>query len=134
MDFSSADAMLVYLPQSGAPSSLDANLLDRQARPRACSADRWSRSGSTSVSATTGSCRIPPARRSATWSSPTHGLAGRVDGLTVRQVDQVVNAALGGGFEPFAIADLATLVNLMNSSFEGGSPSRSRWSTSSFRQ
>jgi hypothetical protein len=28
MDFSSAEAMLTYLPQSGAPSSLDANLLD----------------------------------------------------------------------------------------------------------
>jgi hypothetical protein len=48
------------------------------------------------------------------------GTVAGLNGRTVRQLYQIVNAALGEAFEPFSIVDLSQVIGETNSSFEGG--------------
>ena len=121
MDFSSADAMLTYLPQSGAPGTLNASLTD----PTSTSAGVFGGQvvgldlniGFSDLDALEHPAGVAFGDLILTDLSGT--LAG-LDGRTVRQFYEIVDAALGGGFEPFSIVDLAGLTNEINASFGGG--------------
>jgi hypothetical protein len=121
MDFSSADAMLVYLPQSGAPAALNASLTD----PTSTSSGAFG-GQVVGLDLNIGFSDLGVLEHPAGVAFGDlilMGYTGTVAGLngrTVRQVYQIVNAALGGGFEPFSIVDLSGVTNQLNSSFEGG--------------
>lgn len=121
MDFSSGDAMLTFLPQSGAPGALNSNLTD----PTSSSAGIFGGEvvaldlnigfSDLGVLAHLGGVSFGDLVLSG-YDGTIAGLNGR----TVRQLYQIVDAALGGGFEPFSIVDLARLADDINTSFDGG--------------
>ena len=49
-----------------------------------------------------------------------HPIYAGLNGRTVRQLYQIVDAALGGGFVPFSIVDLSGVTEAVSTSFEGG--------------
>jgi len=121
MDFSSADAMLTFLPQVGAPAALNSSLTD----PTTTSAGVFGGQvvaldlniGLSDLGALEHPAGVSFGDLVLTGYSGT--LAG-LNGHTVREYYQIVDAALGGGFEPFSIIDLAGQTNAINSSFGGG--------------
>jgi hypothetical protein len=121
MDFSSADAMLTYLPQSGAPGTLHASLTD----PTSTSAGVFG-GLVVALGLNIGFSDLGVLEHPAGVSFGDlvlMGYTGTVAGLngrTLRQLNQIVNAALGGAFEPFSIVDLVGVTNAVNASFEGG--------------
>jgi PEP-CTERM motif len=121
MDFSSADAMLTFLPQSGAPATLNSNLTD----PTSTSAGVFGglvvaldlNIGFSDLGELEHPAGVP------FGDLVLMGYTGTVAGLngrTVRELYQIVDAALGGAFEPVSIVDLAGVTNAVNSSFGGG--------------
>jgi hypothetical protein len=121
MDFSSADAMLTFLPQSGAPGSLSSSVTDPTSTSAGIFAGQVVALDLNIGFADLGVLAHPAGVSfgDLVLTGITGSLAG-LNGRTVRQLYQVVNAALGGGFEPYSIADLAKVANDVNSSFEGG--------------
>jgi hypothetical protein len=121
MDFSSADAMLTFLPQSGAPGVLNANLTD----PTSTTAGIFG-GEVVALDLNIGFSDLGVFEHPAGVSFGDlvlTGYSGTVAGLnghTVREFYQIVDAALGGGFEPFSIVDLTGLADDINISFEGG--------------
>jgi len=121
MDFSGADAMLTFLPQSGAPAGLDHSLSD----PTSTSAGTFG-GQVVALGLNVGFSDLGVLAHPSGVSFGDLVLAGYtgtvagLNGRTVRQLNQIVNAALGGGFEPFSIVDLSQVVGETNSSFEGG--------------
>lgn len=121
MDFGGADAMATFLPQGGPPAGLDGDI----SNPTSTSAGVFGGQ----VVALGLNIDFADAHFLAHPAGLSFGdlvvkgysgtLAG-LDGRTVRQVNEIVNAALGGLFEPFAIADLSQVIGQLNSSFEGG--------------
>jgi len=120
MDFSSADALLTYLPQSGAPGALNASLTD----PTSSSSGIFGGQVAAlrlnidfaDAGYTAGSATVKYGDLTLCNLVTTPGL----DGSSLRQLQTVVNTALGGGATPYPIADLSNLVNQVNSAFEGG--------------
>ena len=130
MDFSSGDAVLSYLPQSGAPGALDASLTD----PTSSSSGVFG-GQILALRLNTGYSDAGPfydshghlvighpagiAFGDLIYTGLTGSLAS-INGLNVRQVLDIGNVLLGGGAEPYDIPDFSDLVNLTNSAFEGG--------------
>jgi hypothetical protein len=121
MDFSSADAMQAYLPQSGAPGVLNASLTD----PVSTSAGAFG-GEVVALDLNIGFSDLGSLAHPAGVSfgdlvlTDYSGAEAGLNGHTVRELYQIANAALGGGFEPFSIADLAQLTSEISSSFGGG--------------
>ena len=121
MDFSSADAMLTFLPQSGAPGPLAASLTD----PTSTSAGVFG-GQVVALDLNIGFSDLGDLGHPAGVTfgdlilTDLAGTLAGLDGRTVRQFYEIVDAALGGGFEPYGIVDLAGLTNEVNSSFGGG--------------
>lgn len=120
MDFSGADALLTFLPQSGAPAALDADLSDPTStsagvfggqvaalRLNIDFADAGYTAGSAAVKF--GDLRL--------CALPT---VPGLDNLTIRQAQAIMNTALGGDPTGFSIVDLSQELGDINSAFEGG--------------
>jgi hypothetical protein len=120
MDFSSADALLTYLPQSGVAGALNASLTD----PTSSSSGVFGGQVAAlrlnidfaDAGYTAGSAPIAFGDLTLCNLGATPGL----DGSSLRQLQAIANTALGGGATPYALTDLSNLVNQVNSSFEGG--------------
>jgi hypothetical protein len=120
MDFTDQSTLLIYLPQSQPAGALNANVTDP-----------------TSTSSGIFGGQIAALRLNVDFSdaniiSGTSGLkfgdlrlcglttTTGLNGSTIRQLQAIVNTALGGGTTPFAITDLSSLLTDVNASFEGG--------------
>jgi hypothetical protein len=131
MDFSGPDALLSYLPQSGAPAALDHSTSD----PPSTSAGVFGGQVVAlrlNIAFSDAGLFFDPLNFGATVAHPpgvafgdliltgfTGSLAG-LDGLTLRQFQDTVNIMLGGGAEPYSIADISQLLGEIDQSFEGG--------------
>jgi PEP-CTERM motif-containing protein len=131
MDFSSADAMLTYLPQSGPPGALNASLTD----PTSTTAGFFGGEVVAlrlNIAFSDAGLFFDPLHFGATMAHPpgvafgdliltgfTGSLAG-LDGQTLRQLQDTANIMLGAGAEPYSIADVAPLLVAINNSFGGG--------------
>jgi hypothetical protein len=129
IDFSSGDALLTFLPSVGAAHALNASLTDPTSTVAGVFAGQvvalrlnidYSDAGIV-TNLGHGTVAHPPgiAFGDLIYTGFTGSLAG-IDGLTVRQVADIANVLLGGGVEPFSIADFSMLLNETNVSFEGG--------------
>jgi hypothetical protein len=120
MDFGGADALLTFLPQGGPPAALDHDISDPTStaagvfggqvaalRLNVDFADAGYTAGSAAV-------RFGDLRVCGLVTVP--GL----DNLTIRQVQAIMNTALGGDPTGFSIVDLSQELGEINSSFEGG--------------
>jgi hypothetical protein len=121
MDFSGPDAMSTFLPQSGAPAGLDHSLSDPTSTSAGVFGGQVVALGLNVGFSDLGVLSHPlgVSFGDLILTGYTGTVAG-LNGRTVRQLNQIVNAALGGGFEPFSIVDLSQVVGETNSSFEGG--------------
>jgi hypothetical protein len=129
IDFSSGDALLTFLPSVGAPKALNASLTDPTSTVAGVFAGEvvalrlnidYSDAGIV-TGLGFGTVAHPPgiAFGDLIYTGLTGSLAG-INGLTIRQVSDIANVLLGGGTEPFSIADINELLNETNVSFIGG--------------
>ena len=126
LEFTNVNSLQAYLPAFGAPAALNTDLVD-----------------TTSSSAGIFGGQVAALRLNIDFSDfslLTHpagaafgdlvltgfngSLAG-VDGLTVRQLQDIANTLLGGQVQPYSIADISGLVTNINDSFQGGFAERS---------
>jgi hypothetical protein len=122
MRFTSGAAVFTYMPASGAPAALDADLLDPAStaagifggevlalRFNIDLSDADFLSGTTSIDI---------------GNLTLCGLAqSGLNGMTVRAFQDVANTALGGGSTAYAIADLSAIAGNINSAFSNGAVS-----------
>jgi len=114
------DDLLGYLPASGTPAALDADLLDP------------SSSASGSYGGQVAALRLNIAFGDAGIVTGTSGLklgdlhlcaftdTTLLNGMTVRQLQDLANTLLGGGTGIYAIADIFSAISGINMSFNGG--------------
>ena len=125
--FSAGDAVLLYLPQGGAPGALDSNQQD----PGEGTAGQSTSSGVFGGQVTALHLNIDFADAGYTRGSAAAaygdlrvcGLAApmtSLDGSTIRQLRDVMDTALGGGTTAYTIPDLSALLMNVNAAFEGG--------------
>lgn len=130
IDFSSGDALLTFLPPVGAAQALNASLTDPTSTVAGVFAGEvvalrlnidYSDAGIVTSSIFGGTVAHPPgiAFGDLIYTGFTGSLAG-INSLTVRQVAAIANVLLGGGIEPFSIADIEELLAGTNESFGGG--------------
>ena len=133
IDFSSGDALLSFLPSSGpggAVGALNASLTDPTSTSAGGFAGEvvalrlnidYSDAGIVTSPIFGGTVAHPPgiAFGDLIYTGFTGSLSG-VNGLTVRQVSAIANVLLGGGAEPFSIADFNVFLDGTNNAFIGG--------------
>jgi hypothetical protein len=131
MDFAGPDALISYLPQSGAPAALDHSM----SNPPSTSAGVFGGQVVAlrlNIALSDAGLFYDPFNFGATAAHPpgiafgdlvltgfTGSLAG-LNGQTLRQFQDTVNIMLGGGAEPYAITDISGLLGNIDRSFEGG--------------
>jgi hypothetical protein len=120
MLFTSGDSLLTYLPQTGPAGTLNATLVDPTSSSSGVFGGQiaglrlnidFADAGYTAGTAAT---RYGDLHLCALTDTP--GL----NNSTIRQLQTVVNAALGGDPTPYSIADLSALLMQVNGAFEGG--------------
>ncbi len=120
MEFTSAAALLDYLPQVGTPAALNASLVD----PTSSSSGLFGGQvaglrlnidfADAGITAGTAAVRYGDLR--------ICGLAtpAGFNGMTIRDLQAAANTALGGGATSLTIADLSTVLMQINAAFEAG--------------
>jgi hypothetical protein len=118
MIFTDVPAILAYLPQTGAPAALTADLLD----PTSSSSGAFGAEVlALKVNVDFGDAGL---MGSFTFGNLTIcGVSDAVNGQSVRQFEATANTLLGGGTASLSIADASTLANELNGSFFNGTPS-----------
>jgi hypothetical protein len=122
--FTSADAVLLYLPAGGPPAALDTDLQD----PSSTSAGAFGGF----VLALRLDVDFADAGKLAGNAAVTFGdlrvcgltVTPSLNGQTVRQTLAVLNESLGGGVAPYSVDDLSELADRLGSAFESGVPSQ----------
>jgi hypothetical protein len=120
MRFSSASAVLAYLPAVGTPAALTSNLVD----PTSSSSGSFGGDVTalrlnidfSDAGVLAGASGLPFGNLRLCGLTATPAL----NGLTVRQFSDVVNTLLGGGSGPYLIATVATVVGELNRAFGAG--------------
>ncbi len=124
MTFNDASFVADYLPQPGAPSALDHSVVNPHLTAAGVFGGQVVAFGLNLDFADAGFLAHPSAMSFGDLVlKDLGGTLSGLNGLSLRQLDGVANAALGGGFVPYAIADLSSLLARVNASFEGGFPS-----------
>jgi hypothetical protein len=120
MDFTDQSTLLVYLPQSQPAAALNANVTDPDSTSSGIFGGQIAAlrlnidfSDANIISGTSG---LEFGDLRLCGLTTTTGL----NGSTMRQLQAVVNTALGGGTTPYAITDLSSLLTDVNASFDGG--------------